>query len=48
MVLRSLSICVVNAAPCEIKHVIEITTDYKTDFTDKMRITYRMRYMVQP
>ncbi len=40
--------CVVNAAPCEIKHVIEITTDYKTDFTVEMRITYRMRYMVQP
>ncbi len=33
--------CVVNAAPCEITHVMEITADYRTGFTDKMRIRYR-------
>ncbi len=31
-------LCVVNAAPCEITHVMEITADYRTGFTDKMRI----------
>ncbi len=41
-------LCVVNAAPCEIMHVMEITTDYRTGFTDKMRIKYHMRYIVQP
>ncbi len=30
--------CVVNAAPCEIMHVMEITADYRTGFTDKMQI----------
>ncbi len=34
-------LCVVNAAPCEITHVMEITADYRTGFTDKMRIKYR-------
>ncbi len=34
--------CVVNAAPCEITQVMEITADYRTGFTDKMRIKYRM------
>ncbi len=38
----------INAAPCEITHVMEITADYRTGFTDKMRIKYRMRYIVQP
>ncbi len=33
--------CVVNAALCEITHVMEITADYRTGFTDKMRIRYR-------
>ncbi len=41
-------LCVVNVAPSEITHVMEITTDYRTGFTDKMRIKYRMRYIVQP
>ncbi len=41
-------LCVVNAAPCEIMHVMEITADYRIGFTDKMRIKYRMRHIVQP
>ncbi len=41
-------LCVVNAASCEIMHVMEITSDYRTGFTDKMRIRYRMRDIVQP
>ncbi len=41
-------LCVVNAVPCEIMHVMEITADYRNAFTDKMRIRYRMRYIVQP
>ncbi len=40
--------CVVNAAPCEIMHLMEITADNGTGFTDKMRFKYRMRYIVQP
>ncbi len=39
---------VVNAAHCEITHVMEITADYRTGFTDKMRIRYHMRDIVQP
>ncbi len=39
---------VVNEAPCEIKHVMEITADYRTGFTDKMHIRYRMQDIVQP
>ncbi len=35
-------LCVVNAAPCE------ITADYRTGFTDKMCIKYRIQYIVQP
>ncbi len=41
-------LCVVNAAPCEITHMMEITADYRTGFTDKMRIKYCTRYIVQP
>ncbi len=41
-------LCVVNAAPCEITHMMEITADYRTGFTDKVRIKYRMRHIVQP
>ncbi len=41
-------LCVVNVAPCEITHVMEITADYRTGFTDKMRIKYRMQHIVQP
>ncbi len=46
-VSETTALCV-NAAPCEITHVMEITADYRTSFTDKMRIKYRMRYIVQP
>ncbi len=38
----------VNAAPCEITHVMEITAENRNGFTDKMRIKYRMRDIVQP
>ncbi len=41
-------LCAVNAALCEIMHMMEITADYRTGFTDKMRIRYRMRDIVQP
>ncbi len=41
-------LCVVNAASCEITHMMEITADYRTGFTDKVRIKYRMRHIVQP
>ncbi len=46
-------LCMVTAAPCEIMHVIEINADNRTGFTVKMRIKYRMwyimqRYIVQP
>ncbi len=41
-------LCVVNAAPCDITHVMDITADYRTGFTDKMRIKYHMQHIVQP
>ncbi len=41
-------LCVVNAAPCEITHVMEIYRDYRTGFTDKMRIKYRMHISCSP
>ncbi len=41
-------LCVVNTAPCEITHMMGITADYRPGFTDKMRIRYRMREIVQP
>ncbi len=41
-------LCVVNAAPSEITNMMGITTDYRTGFTDKMCIKYRMRHIVQP
>ncbi len=30
----------VNTALCEITHVMEMTADYRTGFTDKMRIMH--------
>ncbi len=41
-------LCVVKAAPCDITRVMEITADYRTGFTDKMRIKYHMQHIVQP
>ncbi len=40
-------LCVINAVPCKIMHIMEITADYRTGFTDKMCIRYSMRDIVQ-
>ncbi len=41
-------LCVVNAAQYEITHVMAFTADYRTGFTDKMRIKYRPIFIVHP
>ncbi len=47
-VVREQQLCVVNAATCKITHMMKILSDYRTGFTDKIHIRYRIRYIVQP